>query len=82
VTAFAAAYGAKFPKAAAKVTQDEDELPASCDYPAQHRVHLRTTNPIWVNRSWRPEPGQRRAPAAPATTYAATRPGQARGQWH
>ena len=26
----------------------------------------------------RPEPGQRRAPATPATTYAATRPGQAR----
>ena len=28
----------------------------------------------------RPEPGQRRAPAAPATTYTATRPGQARGR--
>ena len=27
-----------------------------------------------------PEPGQRRAPAAPATTYTATRPGQARGR--
>lgn len=28
----------------------------------------------------RPEPGQRRAPAAPATTYTATRPGQAGGR--
>ena len=28
----------------------------------------------------RPEPGQRRAPAAPATMYTATRPGQARGR--
>ena len=34
VRAFAAAYGAKFPKAAAKVTEDEEELLAFCDYPA------------------------------------------------
>jgi Transposase, Mutator family len=33
VTAFAAAYGAKFPKAVAKVTGDEDELLAFYDYP-------------------------------------------------
>jgi transposase-like protein len=46
VKAFATAYGAKFPKAVAKVTDDEDELPAFCDYPAEHWVHLRTTNPI------------------------------------
>ena len=52
VKAFAAAYGAKFPKAAAKVTSDEEELLAFYDYPAGHWVHLRTTNPIWVNRPW------------------------------
>jgi transposase-like protein len=46
VQAFAAAYGAKFPKAAAKVTGDEDELLAFYDYPAEHWIHLRTTNPI------------------------------------
>jgi transposase-like protein len=46
VKAFAAAYGAKFPKAAVKVTDDEDELPAFYDYPAEHWVHLRTANPI------------------------------------
>jgi transposase-like protein len=46
VKAFAAAYGAKFPKAAAKITGDEDELLAFYDYPAQHWIHLRTTNPI------------------------------------
>jgi hypothetical protein len=46
VRAFAAAYGAKFPKAAAKVTEDEEELLAFYDYPAEHWVHLRTTNPI------------------------------------
>jgi putative transposase len=46
VKAFAAAYGAKFPKAVAKVTGGEDELLAFYDYPAEHWVHLRTTNPI------------------------------------
>jgi putative transposase len=46
VRAFEAAYGAKFPKAVAKVTDDLDELVAFYDFPAQHWVHLRTTNPI------------------------------------
>ena len=50
--AFEDAYGAKFPKAAAKITDDEEELLAFYDYPAGHWVHLRTTNPIWVNRPW------------------------------
>src|SRR6202042_2248966 len=44
VKAFAAAYGTKFPKAAAKITGDEEELLAFYDYPAEHWVHLRTTN--------------------------------------
>jgi transposase-like protein len=43
VKAFAAAYGAKFPKAAAKITEDEEELLAFYDCPAEHWVHLRTT---------------------------------------
>lgn len=43
---FGTACGAKFPKAATKITDDEDELLAFCDYPAGHWVHLRTTNPI------------------------------------
>jgi transposase-like protein len=46
VTAFQATYGAKFPKAVAKITDDLDELLAFYDYPAEHWVHLRTTNPI------------------------------------
>ena len=45
VKAFAAAYGAKFPKADAKITEDEDELLAFYDCPAEHWVHLRMTNP-------------------------------------
>ena len=46
VKVFEAAYGAKFPKAAVKITDDADELLAFFDYPAEHWVHLRTTNPI------------------------------------
>jgi transposase-like protein len=46
VKAFEAAYGAKFPKAAAKITDDLEELLAFYDYPDEHWVHLRTTNPI------------------------------------
>jgi transposase-like protein len=46
VKAFDAAYGAKYPKAVAKITADLDELLAFFDYPAEHWVHLRTTNPI------------------------------------
>ena len=44
--AFDAAYGAKFPKAVAKITDDLEELLAVYDFPAEHWVHLRTTNPI------------------------------------
>jgi transposase-like protein len=46
VKAFEAAYGAKFPKAVAKITDELDQLLAFYDFPAQHWVHLRTTNPI------------------------------------
>ena len=44
--AFAAEFGVKWPKAAAKITDDLDVLLAFYDYPAEHWVHLRTTNPI------------------------------------
>lgn len=43
---FQEAYAAKYPKAVAKVVDDLDELLAFYDYPAEHWVHLRTTNPI------------------------------------
>jgi transposase-like protein len=46
VKAFEAAYGAKFPKAVAKIIDDLDQLLAFYDFPAEHWVHLRTTNPI------------------------------------
>ncbi len=44
--AFDGAYGAKFPTATAKITDDLEELLAFYDYPAEHWVHLPTTNPI------------------------------------
>jgi putative transposase len=44
--AFAAEYGAKWPKAVAKITDDLDVLLVFYDFPAEHWIHLRTTNPI------------------------------------
>jgi transposase-like protein len=39
-------YGTKFGKAVAKVTDDIDALLTFYDFPAEHWVHLRTSNPI------------------------------------
>ena len=39
-------YGAKYPKALAKLDRDWKALTAFYDYPAEHWRHLRTTNPI------------------------------------
>ncbi len=44
--AFAAEYGTKWPKASAKILDDLDVLLKFYDFPAEHWVHLRTTNPI------------------------------------
>jgi putative transposase len=44
--AFAVDYAVKWPKAVAKVTGDAEALLAFYDYPAEHWVHLRTTNPV------------------------------------
>lgn len=46
VKAFADEYGAKFPKAVAKIVDDAEPLLAFYDFPAEHWVHLKTTNPI------------------------------------
>lgn len=43
---FVKAYGAKYPKAVEKLTQDKDRLLAFYDFPAEHWQHIRTTNPI------------------------------------
>jgi transposase-like protein len=44
--AFEADYGAKWPKAVAKITENLDVLLAFYAFPAEHWIHLRTTNPI------------------------------------
>jgi len=46
IEAFAKTYGTKWPKAVAKITDDREELLAFYDFPAEHWIHLRTTNPI------------------------------------
>ena len=46
MTSFQTAYGAKSPKAVAKITDDVEHLLAFYGYPSQHWIHLRTTNPI------------------------------------
>lgn len=43
---FAEEYGAKYPKAVASLTRDQDKLLTYFDFPAEHWKHLRTTNPI------------------------------------
>ena len=44
--AFVIDYEAKWPKATEKITKDRDELLAFYAFPAEHWVHLKTTNPI------------------------------------
>jgi putative transposase len=46
IRAFDLDFDAKYPKAVAKITGDADVLLEFYKYPAEHWVHLRTTNPI------------------------------------
>jgi transposase-like protein len=46
IQAFAGDYGVKWPKAVAKITDDAEELLTFFDFPAEHWVHLKTSNPI------------------------------------
>ncbi len=46
VDAFAHEFGARWPKAVAKVIDDTESLLAFFDFPAEHWIHLKTTNPI------------------------------------
>ena len=46
LSVFREKYQTKYPKAAERLTKDEDELLAFYDFPAEHWVHIRTTNPI------------------------------------
>lgn len=46
IKAFEIDYGAKYPKAVAKIVDDADVLLKFYKYPVAHRIHLRATNPI------------------------------------
>jgi len=46
IKGFAAEFGVKWPKAVEKIASEKEVLLTFYDYPAQHWVHLRTTNPI------------------------------------
>nr|WP_238577330.1 transposase [Streptomyces inhibens] len=46
IEAFTKAYGTEWPNAVAKITDDAEELLAFYDFPTEHWIHLRTTNPI------------------------------------
>ncbi|AWZ22979.1 MULTISPECIES: IS256 family transposase [Rhodococcus] len=46
IAAFERDYSAKYPKAVKKIVDDADVLLEYFRYPAEHWVHLRTTNPI------------------------------------
>ena len=46
LSVFLEKYQAKYPKAAERLTKDQDQLLAFYDFPAEHWTHIRTTNPI------------------------------------
>jgi transposase-like protein len=46
IRGFASEFEAKYPKAVACLTEDQEPLLTLCDFPAQHWIHRRTTNPI------------------------------------
>jgi transposase-like protein len=46
VKEFVGEFATKWPKAAKKISEDQEALLAFYDYPAEHWRHLRTTNPI------------------------------------
>ena len=65
IDAFATDYGTKWPKAVAKVTDDAEALLCFFDYPAEHWLHLRTTNPI--ESSFSPVRARTRVTKGPGT---------------
>ena len=65
IEAFASDYGVKWPKAVAKVTGETERLLCFFDYPAEHWVHLRTTNPI--ESSFAPVRARTRVTKGPGT---------------
>lgn len=83
ITTFENAYGAKWPKAVKRITGDVEELLAFYDFPAEHWIHLRTTNPIestfaTVRLRTKVTRGAGSAPAALAMVFKLVESAQAR----
>jgi putative transposase len=46
ITHFSEEFAARYPKAVETLTKDQDQLLTFFDFPAEHWIHLRTTNPV------------------------------------
>lgn len=46
IAAFVGEYAPKYPKAVASLARDQEKLLTFFDFPAEHWIHLRTTNPV------------------------------------
>jgi len=46
ITRFSEEFGARYPKAVETLTKDQDQLLTFFDFPAEHWIHLRTSNPV------------------------------------
>jgi transposase-like protein len=46
ITRFSEEFAARYPKAVETLTRDQDRLLMFFDFPAEHWIHLRTTNPV------------------------------------
>jgi transposase-like protein len=49
IQAFARDYGVTWPRSVAKIIDEAKALLCFCDFPAEHLLHLRTSNPIRSN---------------------------------
>jgi transposase-like protein len=54
IDVFVEKYGVRYARASERLTKDKEALPAFYDMPAEHRNHLRTTNPIKSEFAYRP----------------------------
>jgi hypothetical protein len=66
VTAFVELFGAKYPKAVAKVVEDTEQLLAFYDFPAEHWVHLKQVSETLPTNACLSRGGQHKSDRVPA----------------
>lgn len=72
---FIQAYQAKYPEATQCLAKDRDVLLTFFDFPAEHWVHLRTTNPIestFVTVRLRTDQGEAAYPRTPSSPWSSS----------